>query len=75
LIHYFLLELISNQKQLRKACGPQEGYFQKRCEIQGGGQEMGAIMHRQMAKISITFQVNLCCLLHISLGFGTSISP
>jgi len=24
----------------RRVCGPQEGHCEKRCEIQGGGQEM-----------------------------------
>jgi len=46
---------------------PQEGHCEKRCEIQGGGQEMAVI-----AKFLIpTYQVNLYCLLYISLGFGT----
>jgi len=36
-------------------CGPQEGHCEKRCEIQGGGQD-----GRLMAKILITtIQVNL----------------
>jgi len=42
----------------------QEGHCEKRCKIQGGIQEMATI-----AKILI--QVNLFCLLHVSLGFGT----
>jgi len=25
---------------VKKVCGPQEGHCEKRCEIQGGGQEM-----------------------------------
>ena len=33
---------ISNQKQpsCKKRCGPHKGHGEKRCEIQGGGQEM-----------------------------------
>ena len=34
-------------------CGPQKGYGEKRCEIQGGGQEM-AVM------VITTIQVNFC---------------
>jgi len=29
-----------NSPTVKKLCGPQEGYCKKRCEIQGGGQEM-----------------------------------
>jgi len=28
----------------KTACGPKEGYCEKRCEIQGGGQEMAVIV-------------------------------
>ena len=37
---------ISNPKQssCKKECGPQKGYGEKRCEIQGGGQEMAVIV-------------------------------
>ena len=36
---------LSNQKQLscKKRYGPQKGHGGKRCEIQGGGQEMAVI--------------------------------
>ena len=36
----------SNPKQLscKKVCGPQKGYGEKRCEIQGGGQEMDVMV-------------------------------
>jgi len=33
----------SNPKQ-SKVCGPEEGHCEKRCEIQGGGQEMAVII-------------------------------
>jgi len=35
-------EVKSNPKQpsCKKMCGPQESHCEKRCEIQGGGQEM-----------------------------------
>ena len=32
--------LIQNSQAVKKVCGPQKGYGEKRCEIQGGGQEM-----------------------------------
>ena len=37
--------IISNQKQpsCNKTCGPQKGHGEKRCEIQGGSQEMDVI--------------------------------
>ena len=40
-----LLQL-SNQKQssCKKRCGPQKGLGEKRCEIQGGGQEMAVMV-------------------------------
>jgi len=31
--------LIQKQPSCKKVCGPQEGYCEIRCEIQGGGQE------------------------------------
>ena len=37
---------ISNQKQpsCKKRCGPQKDHGEKRCEIQGGGQEMAVMV-------------------------------
>ena len=37
---------ISNQKQpsCKKRCAPQKGHGEKRCEIQGGGQEMAVMV-------------------------------
>ena len=32
--------LIKNSQSVKKECSPQKGYGEKRCEIQGGGQEM-----------------------------------
>ena len=39
-------EVKSNLKQpaVKKVCGPQKGYGEKRCEIQGGGQEMAVMV-------------------------------
>ena len=39
-------EVKSNPKQpaVKKVCGPQKGYGEKRCEIQGGGQEMAVMV-------------------------------
>ena len=34
------LYLIQNSQAVKKECGPEKGYGEKRCEIQGGGQEM-----------------------------------
>jgi len=31
---------VKSQPNCKKACGSQEGHCEKRCEIQGGGQEM-----------------------------------
>ena len=41
-----VLIYISNQKQpsCKKRCGPQKGHGEKRCEIQGGGQEMAVMV-------------------------------
>ena len=36
--------LIQNSQAVKKVCGPQEGYGEKRCEIQGGGQEMAVMV-------------------------------
>ena len=36
--------LIQNSQAVKKQCGPQKGYGEKRCEIQGGGQEMGVMV-------------------------------
>ena len=40
-------EVISKPKQpscKKKECGPQKGQDEKRCEIQGGGQEMAVMV-------------------------------
>ena len=39
-----LLHLIQNSQTVKKECGPQKGYGEKRCEIQGGGQEMAVMV-------------------------------
>ena len=38
------LYLIQNSQAVKKQCGPQKGYGEKRCEIQGGGQEMAVMV-------------------------------
>ena len=38
------LHLIQNSQAVKKVCGPQKGYGEKRCEIQGGGQEMAVMV-------------------------------
>ena len=41
-VHYD--NLIQNSQAVKKVCGPQKGYGEKRCEIQGGGQEMAVMV-------------------------------
>ena len=36
--------LIQNSQAVKEVCGPQKGYGEKRCEIQGGGQEMAVMV-------------------------------
>ena len=39
-----ITNLIQNSQAVKKVCGPQKGYGEKRCEIQGGGQEMAVMV-------------------------------
>ena len=39
-----IIYLIQNSQAAKKVCGPQKGYGEKRCEIQGGGQEMAVMV-------------------------------
>ena len=36
--------LIQNSQAVKKVCGPQKGYGEKKCEIQGGGLEMAVMV-------------------------------
>ena len=36
--------LTQNSQAVKKECGPQKGYGEKRCEILGGDQEMAVIV-------------------------------
>ena len=36
--------LIKNSQAVKKRCGPHKGHGEKRCEIQGGGQEMAVMV-------------------------------
>ena len=38
--------LIQNSQAVKNECGPQKGYGEKRCEIQGGGHEMAVIVDK-----------------------------
>ena len=38
------MNLIQNSQAVKKVCSPQKGYGEKRCEIQGGGQEMAVMV-------------------------------
>ena len=38
------LYLIQNSQAVKKECDPQKDYGEKRCEIQGGGQEMAVMV-------------------------------
>ena len=42
--HSLKYNLIQNSQAVKKVCGPQKGYGEKRCEIQGGGQEMAVMV-------------------------------
>ena len=43
--HYsYIGYLIQNSQAVKKVCGPQKGYGEKRCEIPGGGQEMAVMV-------------------------------
>jgi len=54
---------------VKKVCSPQENPWEKRCEIQGGGQEMAVMGSYVMVKILIkTIQVNL-----VLWWFGTEL--
>ena len=33
-----------NSQAVKKQCNPEKGYGEKRCEIQGGGQEMAVMV-------------------------------
>jgi len=33
-----------NSPAVKKVCSPEEGHCEKRCEIQGGGQEMAVMV-------------------------------
>ena len=44
IICYCKSNLIQNSQAVKKECGPQKGYGEKRCEIQGGGQEMAVMV-------------------------------
>ena len=39
-----IVDLIQNSQAVRNVCGPQKGYGEKRCEIQGGSQEMAVMV-------------------------------
>ena len=43
-IYILYIYLIQNSQAVKKVCGPQKGYGEKRCEIQGGGQEMAVMV-------------------------------
>ena len=42
--YHVYIYLIQNSQAVKKVCGPQKGYGEKRCEIQGGGQEMAVMV-------------------------------
>ena len=41
---YIYIYLIQNSQAVKKECGPEKGYGEKRCEIQGGSQEMAVMV-------------------------------
>ena len=44
ILQYEYYYLIQNSQAVKKECGPEKGYGEKRCEIQGGGQEMAVMV-------------------------------
>ena len=38
--------LIQNSRAVKKVCSTQKGYGEKRCEIQGGGQELDVMVDK-----------------------------
>ena len=40
----YYIYLIQNSQAVKKVCCLQKGYGEKRCEIQGGGQEMAVMV-------------------------------
>ena len=55
LLYLYMINLIQNSQAVKKECSPQKGYGEKRCEIQGGGQEMAVIV---VKILRTTIQVN-----------------
>ena len=47
--------LIQNSQAVKKECGPEKGYGEKRCEIQGGGQEMAVMVKILITTIQVNF--------------------
>ena len=39
-----MYNLNQNSQAVKKECGPQKGQDEKRCEIQGGGQEVAVMV-------------------------------
>ena len=72
-ILYVHLISSKNNPVVKKCVAPKKAIVKKLKSIQGGGQKMLCwYTCRLKAKILImTIQVNLCCLLHILLRFGT----
>ena len=67
--HY---NLNQNSQAVIKECGSQKGQGEKRCKSKVVAKKLNGCDGRLMANILImTIQVNLHCLLHVSLGFGT----
>ena len=42
--YMYIISLNQNSQTVKKECGPQKGQGEKRCEIQGGGQEMAVMV-------------------------------
>ena len=42
--HSIIISINPKQPAVKKVCGPQKGYGEKRCEIQGDGQEMAVMV-------------------------------
>jgi len=67
---FCFLFFLSNSPAVKKVCSLQEGHCEKNVKSKVAAKN--DCDRRLIAKILIsTIQANLCCLLHVSLGFGT----
>ena len=54
-ITVIIMYLTQNSQAVKKECGPQKGYGEKRCEIQGDGQEIAVMVKFLITTIQVNF--------------------